>query len=207
MLTSETITKLAPALLAAQKEIGAAKMDAVNPFFKSKYADLGSVMAVCKDALNKNKLVVLQPINGGCVETVIIHESGEWILGLTQIVTSKPNDPQAQGAAITYARRYGLQSMLFIPAEDDDGESASQSRPRTTATSPTTATQGTSSQGGIAPTPKQISMIMSLLDQKGYLKEDLYVKYKVNSLRELSLVTASTIIDNLMKLPDVGDIQ
>ena len=58
------------------------------------------------------------------VKTVLLHESGETFDSLTQIVFSKQNDAQAQGSGITYARRYGLQSLLCIGADDDDGNKA-----------------------------------------------------------------------------------
>ena len=125
MNTSPSISKIMPALLIAQRQMGAAKKGSVNPFFKSHYADLGSVMEVCKDALNDAEIVALQPVVGDKVVTTLIHSSGEFISDEgTPIVCSKLNDPQSQGSAITYARRYGLQSLLFIPAEDDDAESA-----------------------------------------------------------------------------------
>jgi hypothetical protein len=147
MKTSETIDKIAPALIKAQNEIGAATKGSSNPFFKSRYADLGSVMEACKQPLLENGLCVLQPVghdeHGEYVETVVIHASGQFISERMRIEPPKkmicPNpkkeeafepflapDPQAQGSAITYARRYALQSMLFIPAEDDDGEGAMQ---------------------------------------------------------------------------------
>lgn len=139
MNRSDTIANIAPALLEAQKEIGAAKKGAENPFFHSKYADLGAVMEACKEALNRNNITVLQPVMGDCVETVLIHSSGEWISSETPIVqklTRTTNrdgdvvetisDPQAVGSAISYARRYGLQSMVFIPSEDDDANNVSQ---------------------------------------------------------------------------------
>lgn len=134
MYTSPTITEISKALLDAQKAIGSAKKDAVNPFFHSHYADLGSVMEACKEALNNAEITVLQPVEGMNVETVLLHSSGEWIQGSTPIVCAKQNDPQSMGSAITYARRYGLQSMVFIPAEDDDGEGAMS---RTTKQNPT----------------------------------------------------------------------
>lgn len=124
MNKSDSIIKVTTAYLKAQKEIGAAVKDSSNPFFKSKYADLGSVMEACKKALNDNGISVLQPINGDEVETILVHESGEWFSSSTKIVCKASNDPQAYGSAITYARRYGLQSMVFIPAEDDDGNKA-----------------------------------------------------------------------------------
>lgn len=124
MITSPTIEKISAAYLMAQKEIGAAVKGSVNPFFHSKYADLGAVMEACKDALNKFGISVLQPVVGDVVETILLHESGEWLSSTTKIVVKMENDPQAQGSAISYARRYGLQSMVFIPAEDDDAEAA-----------------------------------------------------------------------------------
>lgn len=123
MKYSPTIKAISTALLSAQKTIGAAKKGSTNPFFHSNYADLGSVMEACKEALNDNGITCLQPVEDMTVETVLLHESGEWISGSTPIVLSK-QDPQALGSAISYARRYGLQSMLFIPAEDDDAEKA-----------------------------------------------------------------------------------
>lgn len=129
MTTSNTLIKIAPALLNAQKKIGSAKKDAKNPFFKSNYADLGSVMEACKDALNENGITVLQPVGTDeqgfvYVETILLHESGEFISDKMRIEMKEQNNPQAQGSAITYARRYSLQSLVFIPAEDDDGNKA-----------------------------------------------------------------------------------
>lgn len=124
MKTSESIVKITTALLKSQKVMGAAKKEATNPYFHSTYADLGSVMSVCKELLNENGILILQPVVGLTVETILVHESGEWMSSETPIVCKEQNNPQALGSAITYARRYGLQSMLFIPAEDDDANSA-----------------------------------------------------------------------------------
>jgi hypothetical protein len=134
MKTSESIVKIIPALLASQKKIEAVAKTADNPFFHSKYADLNSLMDACKDILNANELVILQPIDNDCVETVLLHTSGEWVASSTRIVAKSDTNPQDQGSAISYARRYGLQSMLFMSAEDDDGEKATShaTPPKTT---------------------------------------------------------------------------
>ena len=121
--------EIAKALLSAQMEMGNAIKDSKNPFFKSKYADLNSVREACLPQLNKNGIVVLQPIvnvdGKNFVKTVLLHESGQSLESFTEIIYSKQNDAQAQGSGITYARRYGLQSFVNIGADDDDGNMAS----------------------------------------------------------------------------------
>lgn len=142
MNRSESIAKIAAALVKAQAEMGNAVKDSKNPFFKSKYADLNAVREACMPALNKHGVSVIQPtsvIDGKLyVETVLLHESGEFLSGLYEVVVGKQNDPQALGASISYSRRYGLQSMVNIGAADDDAESAidrGNSRTTTIATS------------------------------------------------------------------------
>jgi hypothetical protein len=128
MNRSETITKIASALVKAQAAMGNAVKDSKNPFFKSSYADLNAVREACLPALNANGVSVLQPtvhIEGKAfVETVLLHESGEFISSLTEVICAKPNDPQAHGSGVSYARRYGLQSMVNLGSADDDGEGA-----------------------------------------------------------------------------------
>lgn len=119
---------LALKLLAFQKEIGAIPKDSENPFFKSKYADINTYIEVVKPILSKNGLVILQPLS--CIEnktallTILIDsETGEKLDLLTALPENA--DPQKMGAIITYFRRYAIQSMLCLQAEDDDGNAAS----------------------------------------------------------------------------------
>jgi hypothetical protein len=116
------------AFVKAQKLMENPLKDSENPFHKSKYADLSAVRNACVAALNDNGIAVLQPIvqveGKNYVKTLLVHESGESMECLTEIIYSKPNDAQAQGSGITYARRYGLQSLVCIAAEDDDGNEA-----------------------------------------------------------------------------------
>lgn len=143
MNKSESIGKIAGALLKAQRAMGGATKGAANPFFKSRYADYGAVLEACKDPLNDNGIVILQPhdlveVNGkSYVETVLLHESGEFIASRTEVVCAKSNDPQALGSAITYARRFGLESLVALPREDDDGNAASGKTVATQVTKPT----------------------------------------------------------------------
>jgi hypothetical protein len=128
MNRSETIGKLAAALVKAQTDMGNAVKGASNPFFKSKYADLNAIREACLPGLNANGITVLQPttvLDGKLyVETLLLHESGEFISGVYEVVVGKQNDPQSLGSAISYSRRYSLQSMVNIGADDDDGEKA-----------------------------------------------------------------------------------
>lgn len=148
MNRSETIVKIATSLVKAQSEMGNATKGSANPFFKSRYADLNSIREACLPVLNAHGISVLQPtsvLDGKLyVETLLLHESGEYISGLYEVVVGKQNDPQALGAAISYSRRYGLQSMVNIGAEDDDAESAmgrnTKAAPPKTVTPANTAT-------------------------------------------------------------------
>ena len=135
MKTSESIGKIIPALLKAQRKIGAVTKGANNPFFKSKYADLPSVMEVCKAPMNEEGIVIIQTpsivkneITGeiyNIVETLLVHESGEFISGEMRLILNK-EDMQNLGSAISYSKRYTLQSLAFIPnQDDDDGNKAS----------------------------------------------------------------------------------
>lgn len=129
MNRSESITKISAALVIAQRAMAGAYKDAKNPFYKSNFASLNAVREAVTPALNSNGITVLQPMkfdaNGRTIiETVLLHESGEFISSETPVIVSKANDPQAEGSGQSYARRYGLQSLLSVGTTDDDGEAA-----------------------------------------------------------------------------------
>lgn len=127
MNKSDSIKALAMALNKAQAEMGGAVKDANNPFFKSKYADLGAVVKAVKDPFASNGLSYTQfPIEDGGrigVETILMHDSGEWLSNNFTVALTK-QDAQGAGSAITYCRRYALQAIAGIPSEDDDGNQA-----------------------------------------------------------------------------------
>lgn len=128
MQSSTSITKISAALVKAQSEMTNAKKDSVNPFFKKAYANLNSIREAVLPVLNKNGITAIQPtciLDGvDYVETVLLHESGEYISSLTRVVVDKVNDAQRHGSGLSYARRYALQSIVNIGAEDDDANSA-----------------------------------------------------------------------------------
>jgi len=128
---SESIKEIAGALNKAQAEMSGAKKGKSNPFFKSKYADMNSVVDAVRIPFSNHGLSYSQfPLfREGLVgvETMLMHDSGEWISSELLLPLTK-QDAQAAGSAITYARRYALQSIAGIPSEDDDGNSATASQ-------------------------------------------------------------------------------
>jgi hypothetical protein len=106
----------------------------VNPHFKSKYADISSVIDAIKPALAKYGLGFTQHSqpseDGVIVETVVHHRSGDR-LGLGALfVPANKRDAQGFGSALTYARRYSLMTAFGVPAEDDDGNAATSASAR-----------------------------------------------------------------------------
>lgn len=136
---SESIKELAAALAKAQGKIKGAVKDSSNPFFKSKYADLASVVEAIRAAFSENGLSYVQTVEPSDkeevrVETVIMHSSGEWICcGVLNVPVSKA-DAQGFGSALTYARRYGLSAATGVAPEDDDGNAAAKAKPTHSAT-------------------------------------------------------------------------
>ena len=120
---------IAKALAAAQMEMGKALKQSQNPAFRSKYADLGNVMDACMPALNAHGIAVVQTMRDETVVTMLIHESGETLECPVPLLIGK-RDMQGLGSAITYARRYGLMALAGIAPEDDDGNAAAASGPK-----------------------------------------------------------------------------
>ena len=111
------------ALHAAKLEFPAIKKDMDNPFFKKKYADINSILEQVEPIMAKHGLMILQPIDQDSVCTQIIHvESGEQMTSCLKLTGNLK--AQDLGSEITYFRRYSLQSLLALQAEDDDGNIA-----------------------------------------------------------------------------------
>lgn len=129
-LQSENIDQIVPALIKAKASFKAAVKDASNPHFKSKYVSLDGVIDAIDGALLENGIFQTQPTampEGGktVLHTRLLHISGQWLGGEYPIHPIK-NDPQAEGSALTYARRYALMALAGIAPEDDDGNAASK---------------------------------------------------------------------------------
>jgi hypothetical protein len=135
MKHSESLSKLAPALVAASAELKSVTKDRTNPHFKSRYATLDAIVDEVRPVLARHGLAVLQgtttphtseagTVLAFAVETMLVHTSGEWIAS-TALMPLAKLDPQGAGAALTYGRRYGLSALLTLATDDDDdGEAA-----------------------------------------------------------------------------------
>jgi hypothetical protein len=130
MLTSGSIVKISSALVKAQAEMPLVPMNTENPFYHSKFADLGSVIKTTRPVLAKNGLAISQwPTTSGDgqvgLTTRLIHESGEWLEDTVFIkaVPEQKNPAQAAGITITYLKRYCWSAVLGIYTDEDtDGE-------------------------------------------------------------------------------------
>jgi len=127
-------TTLAEALLAFQSDPPHIPLDGTNRHFDSKHATLSGVTSAVRPVLNKCGLSYLQlltNIDGApALTTILMHTSGEKIEATTPLLLGGKSDPQSHGSAITYARRYGLLSILgLVGDEDDDGHAATNGKP------------------------------------------------------------------------------
>jgi len=127
MQTSDQINEIHAAYSKAQGAMIGAHKGTDNPFFKSRYSDLASVMEAIRKPFADNGLSFIQApsFSDGKVSitTRIMHSSGQWYQSTLDVPVAK-NDAQAVGSAISYGKRYGLQSMAGVPSVDDDGEAA-----------------------------------------------------------------------------------
>lgn len=115
---------LSAALAQAAHHFSVAVKDAKNPFYKSNYATLSSVMDAIWDALVAEGLVVQQEVRSKSLYTILRHSSGEYQEYGPYPLPSIEDDPQKFGSAVTYARRYAIMPLFGVTPEDDDGNAA-----------------------------------------------------------------------------------
>lgn len=130
MYQSPEINELAAAIVKAQLALVPAAKDHVNPFFKSKYADLPTVWEAAGPFREQGVAITQSPMDAPdgyiVLDTQLSHTSGQWMRSRLKIRVAK-DDPQGYGSALTYARRYALGCMTgIVTEEDDDGNAASQ---------------------------------------------------------------------------------
>jgi hypothetical protein len=178
MEKSNSIQNLTQGLAKFHAMVGRISKDAKNPFFKSNYASLPHIITEISEPMEKAGLVISQFPDGDGLTTMLIHaDSGEYLSATYTLQVVRQNDPQAQGSALSYARRYGLTSVLNLAISDDDGEAAMKPLRQ----SPPPAK--------VAPTDQQFSGIVQYLngsaEQKNTAKEALKKYTLTNDQREI----------------------
>jgi len=152
VLKSESIAALAKAIALSQLHVGNALKSSTNPHFKSKYADLAEILNTVRPVFSANGIAIVQTptFESGVasVETMLCHESGEFISSVCSSPVSK-QDAQGIGSAITYLRRYSLAAMCGIAQEDDDGQHAVQ-EPQTQRQAPSRKLSNAEREMGVA---------------------------------------------------------
>lgn len=130
--SSDSTTKVIPAFVNALQAVADVTKDKkVNAGqMNYTYADLAAVLDAVKPVLTPNGLAITQAATNQGVSTVLLHASGEWLSFPPLEVRTGQNTPQAQGSALTYARRYSLLAALNVATEDDDGQAAAVPAPK-----------------------------------------------------------------------------
>lgn len=161
MTDKPTHPSLAAALIAAMSELPAIEPDAVNPHFRSRFVSLGHLIAKTRPVLNRHGLAISQwpslheTTGAPTLVTLLLHESGERLEFAAPLLLTK-SDPQGQGSAITYMRRYAMSAALAVSdQEDDDGNAATTNG----ATSPAVAEDPVL-------TGEQVERVMAALAEK-----------------------------------------
>jgi hypothetical protein len=120
------------ALVKFQSQLRPVSKDSENPFFKSSYADLSSILQAVMPILSGNGLAVSQPMRVDGDKTILItkliHESGEELV--SEMILPHNSDPQKYGSLITYYKRYQLQAILGVSTKDEDDDGNSVSMPK-----------------------------------------------------------------------------
>lgn len=174
---SPELGNLFGALSKAQLEMELAKTDNMNPFFKSKYADLASIVKASRPYLAKNGLCVIQHIQStpeaNYLFTRLGHLSGEWIQSKVAITPQK-NDIQSFGSFITYLKRYTYASLVGVVSadEDDDGEQAMERK-----------TESVSVSSKIS--KDQLSILSNELEGHEEILENLLKGFEITKLADL----------------------
>lgn len=117
------------ALCAAQLEFGTVVKGAVNPAFKSRYADLSDVASVVIPTLNRHGVAVFHRIAGDAMETVFHHASSATEVSCAVPLIVDRSNAHGFKSAVTYAKRIGLESLSGVAPEDDDGNAAAAAPP------------------------------------------------------------------------------
>jgi len=127
MERSESILKIVPALIAAQKNFKPLIKTKFNPHFQSWYADLADVIEATQSSLNDQGLTVVQGVDfvdtQTVVHSVLVHTSGEYFSQSLKLPGQQIKPPDVVSAS-TYGRRCGWVALVGVSADSDDEDGA-----------------------------------------------------------------------------------
>lgn len=199
---SPELNKLMEALAKAQLEMDVAMTESVNPFFKSRYADLASVVKASRPVLAKNGLSVIQrTLNGEdgkvYMHARLCHASGQWIESVMEVRPPKA-DIQALGSHLTYLRRYLYSSLVGVVTsdEDDDGEVAMKA--------PRSGKIEENNNGKI--TKAQLQVLSQELSDHAELVESILKGFNINKLADLPAKKYSGCIERIRDIKRAKEV-
>jgi len=165
---SDQLDKIAPALVKLGARLGNPAFDSTNPFFQSEYVSLAGLIDHCREPLAELGLTIRQfPVGVGGVETIILHESGQWMSEIAVFATT-PKDPQAAVAAVSYGRRSGYAAIAAIAGEpDDDGNQASGRESPATKPAPAPAVKAPSAAPAVKGGPSGTFTVLEVTHKDG----------------------------------------
>ncbi len=218
--TSATIAELAKALCKAQGEMKNAPKDAVNPFFKSHYADLASCWDALRPVLSKHGLSVTQytlaKAEGTELVTLLLHTSGEWVRG-TYPINPKDPSPQALGSALTFGKRYALQAITGLASEDDDGNAAQEQYRQPHAKQSNapliearTSVEGVQSKSSTHPSEAQLKRLFAISKKSNWSEADIksYIaQLGITTTKDLSFIQYEDLCSKMQKYPKEVHVQ
>jgi hypothetical protein len=192
-MESSELHKLFEALAKAQLEMEIAKTDRTNPYYKSRYADLRSVVEASRPVLAKNGLCVIQRTlpgkNGNSyLNTRLGHSSGQWMESL-MVINPPKQDIQTLGSYMTYLRRYSYASMVGVVTgeEDDDGENAME-RPAAKDVPSSTITKS------------QLQTLASELKGETEMVEQIFKSYGISKLADIPLQKYEKCLTTILEI-------
>lgn len=189
MKTSESTVKLIAAVVAARAAFSPVIRGTVGQVGQNreyKYADLAGILDATMPALLAQGLVVLQAVDAetSSLITRLAHTSGEWAECVYPLKLDQA--PQAFGSSLTYGRRYSLQSLLCLAAEDDDGVAAQPTTPRKAHVA--SVGRAPAESGSWVTTP-QLRRMFAIATAAGWsteqMKDHLRRKFGIESSKEL----------------------
>jgi hypothetical protein len=173
---------------------------------QGKFAGFPAVIAHVRPILNRHGLMLFQPAQpaegGICVRTVIAHTSGETYSDDGLFLPAAKHDPQGYGSALSYAKRYGLLSMLGVATADDDGAAALQgleTQKREDAAAAALAAARLS--------PKQAQIITAIMAKAGHANPDLDDKLEEDYPQHVKAAIKYAVKQSVVDAADAPDVE